>query len=121
MMVSHILLPCQDGFFMNASIFRAALTKEGLLNLRWRKTIVTSLVYYEVKMKETLKHTTVAQFLWFFPDARREFIRRGLSCVGCAFEAFCTLEDVERIYQIDLDTWILRWLRSSHFDDEEKR
>ncbi len=46
---------------------------------------------------------TVSEFLKCHPAAIDVFIRRRMLCVGCQSETFHTLEDVARIYGIDLE------------------
>jgi hybrid cluster-associated redox disulfide protein len=45
---------------------------------------------------------TVQELLQRYPAAVKAFIQYNTQCIGCAFERFCTLEDVARQYHIPL-------------------
>lgn len=45
---------------------------------------------------------SIAQILERWPAVVEVLIRRRLGCVGCAMAPFDTLEDVARIYELDL-------------------
>ena len=47
--------------------------------------------------------TTVKECLERFPQTVYVFMDAGFLCVGCPTEAFHTLEDVAREYQLDLN------------------
>jgi hybrid cluster-associated redox disulfide protein len=53
-------------------------------------------------MNEELKISdmTVLSLLRSSPKAVRFFLDRHLSCVGCGFARFCTLEDVIQTYHL---------------------
>jgi hybrid cluster-associated redox disulfide protein len=56
-----------------------------------------------MKSLEQLTSTmTVKECLERFPQAMHVFMDAGFLCVGCPTEAFHTLEDVAREYQLDL-------------------
>jgi len=51
---------------------------------------------------------TVRELLEHYPRTRRVFVREGWLCFGCPTEAFHSLADVAREYQLDLDDLIRR-------------
>jgi hybrid cluster-associated redox disulfide protein len=65
-----------------------------------------------MKSLEQLTSTmTVKECLERFPQAVHVFMDAGFLCVGCPTEAFHTLEDVAREYQLDLGK-LLRDIRN---------
>lgn len=38
-----------------------------------------------------------------YPEAVLLFIRLKTQCIGCAFDRFCTLEDISQHYNIQID------------------
>jgi hybrid cluster-associated redox disulfide protein len=40
------------------------------------------------------------------PDATRVFIKYHTDCVGCRLARFCTLEEVAKVYELDLDFFL---------------
>jgi hybrid cluster-associated redox disulfide protein len=55
---------------------------------------------------------TVSELLTHHPSAISVFIKRKMLCVGCPTETFHTLEDVARIYGIELEQ-LLKELRGA--------
>lgn len=49
-----------------------------------------------------INQLTVHQLLSAYPVAVKVFIRYSPECIGCAFERFCTLQDVARHYNLSL-------------------
>lgn len=49
-----------------------------------------------------INQLTVHQLLSAYPPVVKVFIRYSPACIGCAFERFCTLEDVARHYNLPL-------------------
>lgn len=48
----------------------------------------------------------VGDVLRRWPATAQEFLRRGMSCVGCAMAPFETLREVARVYGIDLTAFL---------------
>ena len=45
----------------------------------------------------------VADLLAFYPLATSLFIELRVDCVGCSMNQFCTLEDLTKYYDLDLE------------------
>lgn len=54
--------------------------------------------------EEIQSNWTVDETLQRKPESSYVFIKRGMQCVGCFLQKFCTMKDVAEIYQIDLET-----------------
>ena len=63
-----------------------------------------------------ISQTRVAEVLANDPQAARFFLDRHLDCVGCRMAPFCTLEEVCRQYELDIQHFLqdLRELEVSH-------
>ncbi|MEJ2485657.1 MAG: hypothetical protein P8Y72_04135 [Anaerolineales bacterium] len=48
---------------------------------------------------------TVHQMLNRYPESIKIFIRYSPECIGCAFERFCTMEDVTKAYDLPPTEW----------------
>jgi hypothetical protein len=48
----------------------------------------------------------VAQVLSAYPQAAPAFFQLKTDCVGCVLSRFCTLKDVARAYNLDLENMI---------------
>ena len=56
-------------------------------------------------MHQPLQTTwTIKELLEAQPQATRVIFDFKLGCVGCAFQKFCTIQEVSEIYSIDLQT-----------------
>ena len=49
---------------------------------------------------------TVAQVLSAYPQAAHLFYQLKTDCVGCVLSHFCSLEEVAKSYNLDLDTTV---------------
>lgn len=56
--------------------------------------------------------TTVDEVLRKWPETIPVFVRSQAACVGCSMTTFCTLADVARLYNLNLDT-LLAQLRTA--------
>jgi len=45
----------------------------------------------------------VADLLVFYPLATSLFIELRVDCIGCSMNRFCTLEDLTKYYDLDLE------------------
>ena len=63
-------------------------------------------------MKPPPTNTTVKECLERFPKPFQVFMDAGFLCVGCPTEAFHTLDDVAREYQLDLNQ-LLKQIRQA--------
>jgi len=50
-----------------------------------------------------LSHTLIAKMLNCSPQAAALLIDLHVECIGCSMNKFCTLEDMSRHYELDLD------------------
>ena len=62
--------------------------------------------------KNLTRNSTVKECLERFPQTVCVFMDAGFLCVGCPTEAFHTLEDVAREYQLDLNQ-LLKQIRQA--------
>jgi len=53
----------------------------------------------------SIKKLTVRQVLSRYPESIKVFIRYSPECIGCAFEGFCTIEEVSRVYYLPSPEW----------------
>ncbi len=60
--------------------------------------------------------TPVAEVLAGIPQAALYFLGRRLDCVGCRMAPFCTLEEVCRQYELEIEQFLqdLREMEVSH-------
>ena len=72
--------------------------------LRQRKDTPLRACYATSKMTtlSLLPQTTVEELLHQLPQATTVFIHYQTACVGCTLARFCTLDDVAKIYEIEL-------------------
>lgn len=58
---------------------------------------------------ELLRSSTVADILTAYPQTAELFIEEKTSCIGCYLSRFCTLEDVARVYALDVQKFLLKF------------
>ena len=75
--------------------------------MRWRKEFFDLTAYNGNQMEQTIgKDWTVKQTLETGAEAVGVFLRFKTNCVGCWLTRFCTLEEVAKFYQLDLDAFL---------------
>ena len=52
-------------------------------------------------------HVLVADLLDAFPPMASLLLELRLDCLGCSMNKFCTLEELCKHYELDLDTFIV--------------
>jgi hybrid cluster-associated redox disulfide protein len=55
---------------------------------------------------QNVYQSSIQEILREYPEAIQVFIQLKTQCVGCAFERFCTLEDVAKHYELDIEILI---------------
>jgi len=53
----------------------------------------------------SINKLTVHQVLSNYPESIKVFIRYSPECIGCAFERFCTINDVSNVYDLPSPEW----------------
>jgi hybrid cluster-associated redox disulfide protein len=57
---------------------------------------------------------TVAQVLSAYPQAAQVFFHLKTDCVGCILSRFCTLKEVAKSYNLDLDQVVLLFSQTAN-------
>jgi len=52
---------------------------------------------------EKISQRSIRDILVEYPEVVAVFIQMKTQCIGCAFERFCTLEDVSKHYEIQIN------------------
>jgi len=55
---------------------------------------------------ESLRSSSVADILTAYPQTAKLFIAEKTYCIGCCLSRFCTLEDVAKIYELDVQKFL---------------
>lgn len=52
---------------------------------------------------QMIDQSSIQEILREYPEVIPVFIQLKTQCIGCAFERFCTLEDVSKHYEIPIN------------------